>query len=145
MTTFKSPDLMTKNRHMGAYGNGTISWGSVSPIAGGNGDVYYITIIPGGTELTGLRIVNDDLDTGSGMSGTIGYMPVNAADGPVAVPDYFSATGTFLTAAGMKECVFYPIKFEFPVIVTITLTAAATGFATGKVTAIATGIAAGRK
>lgn len=144
MATFKAVDLNTKPRMMGAEGNGLVIWGSVSPTAGASGDVYYPVRIPAGMLITQLDIVNDDLDTGgTAMSAKIGYEPVNSADGPAAVTDYFSATNTFLTAAGRKSCAFQPIKFEKDVYITLTLTVAATTFATGAVTAIATGQAEG--
>lgn len=146
MASFNAADLNTKARFMGGYGNGVIVFGTVSPTAGASGDVYRPTRIPAGMLVTDLDIVNDDLDTGgTSMSAKIGYEPVNAADGPVAVDDYFSATATFLTAAGRKTCTFQPIKFEKDVNITLTLTVAATTFATGKVTAIAKGQAEGVK
>jgi len=144
MATFKAVDLNTKSRMMGGYGNGLVIYGSVSPTAGASGDVYYPTRIPAGMVITQLDIVNDDLDTGgTAMSASIGYEPVNATDGPTANTTYFSATATFLTATGRKSCVFQPIKFEKDVYITLTLTVAATTFATGAVTAIATGQAEG--
>jgi len=144
MATFNAPDLTSKARFMGGYGNGVVVFGTVTPTAGANGDVYRPVIIPAGMLVTDLDIVNDDLDTGSALSGKIGYAPVNA-DGPTAVDDYFSATSTFMTAAGRKVCAFQPIKFEKDVFVTVTMTVAATTFASGKVTAIAKGQAEGVK
>jgi hypothetical protein len=144
MATFNAPDLTSKARFMGGYGNGVVVFGTVTPTAGANGDVYRPVIIPAGMLVTDLDIVNDDLDTGSALSGKIGYAPVNA-DGPTAVDDYFSTTSTFMTAAGRKVCAFQPIKFEKDVFVTVTMTVAATTFASGKVTAIAKGQAEGIK
>lgn len=145
MATFSAADLNTKARHMGGYGNAVVTFGTVTPTAGAAADVYRPVRIPAGMYLTGLDIVNDDLDTGAtAMSAKIGYAPVDS-DGPTADDDYFSATATFLTAAGRKVCVFQPIKFEKDVYVTLTLTVAATTFASGNVTAIATGIGEGIK
>jgi hypothetical protein len=146
MASFNATDLNTKARPMGASGNGLVIYGSVTPTAGASGDVYRPTRIPAGMLITQLDINNDDLDTGgTAMSASIGYEPVNAADGPTANATYFSATGTFLTAAGRKSCVFLPIKFEKDVYITLTLTVSATTFASGVVTAIATGQAEGIK
>jgi hypothetical protein len=145
MATYKAADLMTKPRHMGGYGNGTISWGSVTPTAAASGDVMYPTVIPAGTEVTGLSIINDQIDSSTGLSTKVGYMPVNAADGPVMVDDYFSATKTTLRTAGRTECAFQPIKFEKDVFVILTNTAAATTYVSGKVTVVVLGIAAGIK
>lgn len=144
-STYSAVDLNSKARHMGGYGNAVVVTGSVTPITGGVGDVYRPVRIPAGMLLTGLAIVNADLDSGAGaISGKIGYAPVDA-DGPAAVDDYFGATTTFLNAAGRKECVFQPIKFEKDVFITITLTIAASTFAAGAVTAIASGIGEGVK
>lgn len=146
MASFNAPDLNSKPRHLGGYGNGVVIYGSVTPTAGALADVYRPVRIPAGMLVTHLDIVNDDLDTGgTAMSAKIGYEPVNAADGPTASDAYFSATATFLTAAGRKVCVFQPIKFEKDVFITLTLTVAATTFAAGAVTAIATGQAEGIK
>lgn len=146
MTIHKAADLLSKPRHMGEFGNLAMVWGSVTPAAGALADVYQPVVIPAGMEVTDVDIVSDDLDTGgTAMAATIGYAPVNAADGPVAVDDYFSAAGTFLTAAGRKVCAFQPIKFEKPVFLTLTLTVAATTFAAGKVTAIVKGDGLGVK
>lgn len=146
MASFNAPDLNTKARMMGNSGNGLVIFGSVTPTAGASGDVYRPTRIPAGMLVTQLDIVNDDLDTGgTAMSAKVGYEPVNAADGPTASDAYFSATNTFLTAAGRRSFVFQPIKFEKDVFITLTLTVAATTFAAGAVTAIAVGQAEGIK
>jgi len=145
MATFSAVDLNTKPRFMGGYGNAVITYGSVTPTAGALADVYQPLRIPAGMLVTDLDIVNADLDTGgTAMSAKIGYAPVDS-DGPTADDDYFSATATFLTAAGRKVCAFQPIKFEKDVYITLTLTVAATTFASGVVTAIAKGQAEGVK
>lgn len=133
---------------MGGYGNTTVVYGSVTPTAGAVGDIYRSVIIPAGTDVTDVDIVNDDLD--ANVSPTIackvGYAPLNAADGPAAVDDYFATAGkTFLNTAGRTSLAFQPVKFEKPVFLTITLSASAATFAAGKVTAIVKGDAAGVK
>lgn len=147
MATFNSPDLGTKPRHMGGYGNLAGVWGTVTPTAGALADVYIPVVIPAGLEVWDVDILFDDLDTGATTFAVkIGYAPVNAADGPVAVDDYFSAASTFLSgAAGRKQCVFQPIKFEKPVYLTLIVTVAATTFAAGKVTALIKGDGLGIK
>jgi len=50
-----------------------------------------------------------------------------------------------MTAVGRKVCAFQPIKFEKDVYVILTMTAAATTFASGKVTAVVRGQAEGVK
>lgn len=146
MATFSATDLNTKARFMGGYGNGVIVYGTVAPTAGALADVYKPVVIPAGMDLTDLEIVNDDLDTGgTAFAVKVGYAPLNASDGPEADDDYFTAASTFLSAAGRKVCAFQPIKFEYPVVVTLTVTTAATTFASGDVTVIAKGVAEGRK
>ena len=144
MATFSATDLNTKARFMGGYGNAVIVYGSVTPTAGALADVYRPLRIPAGMLVTDLDIVNDKLDTGSAISAKIGYAPVDS-DGPAASDAYFSATSTFLATAGRKVCAFQPIKFEKDVYITLTLTAAATTFASGAATAIAKGQAEGVK
>lgn len=145
MATFSAVDLNTKARHMGGHGNTVTVYGSVSPTAGALADVYKPVRIPAGIAVTGIRIVNDDL-AASALAVKIGYEPVNAADGPTADDDYFSAAGnTLLLTAGTTQLAFQPIKFEKDVNVTITVTTAAVTFATGAVTAIVTGDGIGIK
>jgi hypothetical protein len=146
MATYNAPDLLSKPRHMGEFGNITGVQGSVTPAGGLLADVYTPVLIPAGLEVWDVSIVNDDLDSGgTSMAASVGYTPVNAADGPTANATYFSAASTFLTAAGRKECAFQPIKFEKPVFLTITLTVAATTFVAGKVTALVKGDGLGIK
>ena len=148
MATFNATDLNSKIRHMGAYGNATVTWGSVTPTTGVSGDIYRPMIIPAGVEVTDVDIVNDDLDSNAAptIACKVGYAPLNPADGPAAVDDYFAAAGkTFLNAVGRTSLAFQPIKFEKPVYLIVTLTASATTFASGKVTAIVKGDAAGIK
>ncbi len=137
MATFDAADLGTKPRHLGRYGNGTVVWGSVSPTAGALNDVYRPLIIPGGLEVTEIRINFPDMDTGgTTFAVKIGYAPVDADAGPTADDDYFSAATTVLTGTtGSLWLTFDPIKFEKPVFLTFTVSVAATAFATGKIVA----------
>lgn len=145
MATFSATDLMSKARHVGGYGNTVTVYGSVTPTAGAAADVYRPTVIPAGVDVTDMDVVNSKLDTGTALAVKIGYAPVNAADGPAAVDDYFSTAKTLLTAAGRTSLAFHPIKFEKPVFVTMTVTVAATTFAAGKITAIVKGDGEGVK
>jgi hypothetical protein len=148
MATFNAPDLITKNRYMGGYGNAVVVYGSVTPTAGTVGDVYRPVIIPAGLDVTDIDIVNDDLD--SNVSPTIacriGFTPVNANEGPTADDAYFSASGNVLfRSAGRTTLAFQPLKFERPVFLTITITATAATFIAGRVTAIVKGDGIGIK
>lgn len=147
MATFNAPDLISKARHMGEFGNAVVVWGAVTPTAGALADVYRPVIIPGGLEVTGIDINFPDMDTGgTAFAVKIGYFPLNADDGPAADDDYFQAANTFLSgAAGQRRLVFDPIKFERPVVLTFTVTVAATTFASGKIVAIVYGDGLGIK
>ena len=147
MATFKANDL-NRDRFMGGYGNGWVGFGTVTPTAGASGDIYYPMLIPAGVMVTDVDIVNDDLDSNGTptIACKAGYSPVNSADGPTAVDDYFAAAGkTFLNAAGRTSLAFQPIKFDKPVYLIVTLTAAAATFTSGKVTSIVKGDALGVK
>lgn len=145
MATYNATNLMTRPAHMGEFGNAVVTYGSVTPGGGALNDVYKLVLIPGGWDVTDVDIVYPDLDTGSAMAVSVGYMPVNAADGPTAVPAYFQAANTFVSGtAGKRSLAFKPIKFEFPVFLTMTVTTAATTFAAGEVTAIVKGDGIGR-
>lgn len=146
MATFNAPDLGTKARHMGEFGNCVVVQGSVTPTSGALGDVYRPLVIPGGLEVTDVDINYPDMDTGAAMAVKIGFSPVNAADGPTADDAYFSAANTFISGtAGRFRCAFKPLKFERPVFLIITVTAAATTFASGELTAIVKGDGLGIK
>lgn len=146
MATFSATDLATKPMPMGGYGNAAKVWGSVTPTAGALADVYKPVRIPAGMTVTGLEINNADLDTGgTAFAVKIGYAPVNSSDGPTADDDYFSTATTFLSAASLTRFRFTPLKFEYDVDVTLTVTTAATTFASGAVVAYVDGEATGRK
>jgi hypothetical protein len=145
MATYNAVNLMSKPRHMGEFGNGVVTWGSLTPGGGALNDVYKLVVIPAGWEVTDVDIVYPDLDTGSAMAVSVGYAPVNAADGPTAAPAYFQAANTFVSGtAGRRSLAFKPIKFEQPVFLTMTVTTAATTFAAGEVIGIVKGDGVGR-
>ena len=146
MATFSAADLNSKAMPMGGYGNAAMVFGTVTPSSGALASVYRPVRIPAGMTVTGLRIHNADLDTGgTAFAVKIGYTPVSAAEGPEADDDYFSAAVTHLSAAGLNDYRFDPIKFEKDVYVDLTVTVPATAFAVGKITAIVTGEATGIK
>ncbi|SFH29455.1 hypothetical protein SAMN05216299_105145 [Nitrosospira sp. Nsp14] len=146
MATHSAPDLNTKALPMGGYGNAAIVFGSVTPTSGALASVYRPVRIPAGMTVTGLKINNDDLDTGgTAFAVKIGYSPVSPADGPVGDDDYFSAGTTILSAANLTDLRFDPIKFEKDVYVDFTVTLAAATFTSGDIIAIVTGDATGVK
>lgn len=144
MATHSAADLNTKPIPMGGYGNAAIVWGSVTPSSGALASVYRPVRIPAGMTVTGLRIHNPDMDTGgTAYAVKIGFTPVDSAAGPTADDDYFSTAVTHLSAVGDNVYRFDPIKFEKDVYLDLTVTVAATTFASGAITAIVTGEATG--
>lgn len=148
MAIFNAPDLHTKPRHMGGYGNAVVVHGSVTPAGGAAGDVYRPLIIPAGLDVTDIDIINDDLDNNitPTIACKVGYSPVNLGNGLTTDDAYFASAGrNFLQSGGRTPLAFQPIKFEQPVFLIITLTASAANFIPGKVTAIIKGDGIGVK
>jgi hypothetical protein len=131
---------------MGGYGNAAMVYGSVTPTSGAFASVYRPVRIPAGMTVAGVKINNDDLDTGgTSFAVKIGYTPVDFVAGPPANDAYFSGATTILSAPNLTDLRFPPIKFEKDVYVDLTVTIAATTFAAGVITAIVTGDATGVK
>jgi hypothetical protein len=131
---------------MGGYGNAAMVYGSVTPTSGALASVYRPVRIPAGMTVTGLKINNDDLDTGgTSFAVKIGYTPVDSVAGPQANDAYFSGATTILSAPNLTDLRFPPLKFEKDVYVDLTVTAAAATFAAGAITAIVSGDATGVK
>jgi hypothetical protein len=146
MATHSAPDLNTKPLPMGGYGNAAMVYGSVTPTSGALASVYRPVRIPAGMTVTGLKINNDDLDTGgTSFAVKIGYTPVDSVAGPQANDAYFSGATTILSAPNLTDLRFPPLKFEKDVYVDLTVTAAAATFAAGAITAIVSGDATGVK
>lgn len=146
MAIHSAADLNTQPLPMGGYGNAAMVYGSVTPASGALASVYRPVRIPAGMTVTGLKINNDDLDSGgTSFAVKIGYTPVSVADGPTASDAYFSAATTILSGANLTDLRFDPIKFEKDVYVDLTVTTAATTFTSGEIIAIVTGEATGVK
>jgi hypothetical protein len=146
MATHSAADLNTKAIPMGGYGNAAIVWGAVTPSSGAAASVYRLVRIPAGMTVTGVRVHNPDMDTGgTAFAVKAGYTPVDSVAGPTADDDYFSAAVTHLSAVGDNVYRFPPIKFEKDVFLDLTVTVAATTYASGEITAIVTGEATGIK
>lgn len=89
--------------------------------------------IPGGLRVTRVRLIFDDLDSGTALVFSVGYRPVNTASSLAANATYFAAAGqTTGQAGGALECTFKPIKFEEDVYLTITVGTGGAGSNTGK-------------
>ena len=91
-------------------------------------DVVVCIDVPAGVRLETLRFYGGDFDTGTTLTASMGYrtkLPGGTATSATA----FSTDATTLRAAttSWQELVFVPIKFDEPVQIIVTVTAAATG------------------
>lgn len=108
-------------------------------------DVVVLMDVPAGVRLETLRFYGGDFDTGTTLQFSLGYrtkLPGGTATSAAA----FGSALTTLQAAttAWQERVFEPIKFDEPVQIVITVTAAATGVSgTPSVYAQATGAMVG--
>lgn len=146
MTQYAATDIGNKPIHESSFGNAVIYEGNVTPTGGTSGDVYRVLRIPGGTRITSLKVVSEDLDSaGPSIACKVGYTPVNSSDGPTADDDYwFPTASTLLQSAAVTDSKSHPISFDYDVYVDITLTASAATFASGKISVIAQGFGIGR-
>lgn len=143
---------LNKNVFMQAFGNAVVADGSVAlsaaPLAG---DVIRIARINAGTRVVMVVTGNGDLDAHATVptaAVSLGYAPVDAADGPAAAPAYFGAAGDALLQSvnnGKLYANFAPITFDKDVYLTMTVGVAAATFAAGSIFATAIGDARGVK
>jgi len=134
MTQFKSakfaaPKMMT-NDGCAVFINDSLAI-AIAPVVS---DTYDF-LLPKGFELSYLRILATDMDTGTpALAFSIGYAPV-ASGGPTADTTYFKAAGAIGQAAGGFDCDFIPIAFEEDMYLRLTCTTIAATFAVGTVRA----------
>lgn len=139
----KDSDFIKDAPYHGEEGNCSVWYGYYNKAGVLNGDVLRLCVIPAGAYVTDMDLVFDD--TGTGVTAKLGYSPVNSADGPAAVDDYWLAAGQDLaTAAGRLRSASQPIRFEFDVYVVLTV-AGANFTGSPKVTAVAKGEYQGTK
>lgn len=114
MATYSAADLLTKNRHLGQYGEVNIPEGKVTPSSAVvTADVLRLCIIPAGTEVQAIMLANGSM--GGPAPADIGYSPVDGSN-PAANSTYFASAVALGTAsAGTLLANFDPIKFEFDV------------------------------
>lgn len=122
MTTLSFKQLPNKVPFAGEEGNLSV-WHAKEAIAANSGDVIRMGVIPAGVIVTDMDLVFDD--TGTSVTGKLGYQPVNSSDGPSAVDDYWLAAGQNLaSAAGRLVSTSHEIQFEYPVYVILTVAGA---------------------
>lgn len=142
---------LNANVFMQAFGDGDAISGTIALAANPTAaDVIRVMRIPAGNNVKALLLGNAGLDSNGSKTlvVSIGYAPVDAADGPAAVADYFSAAGDAVlkTAnAGKLYCNFAPITFEKDVYLTMTVGTASATFAAGSIYATALATARGVK
>jgi len=136
MPTLDSDSLKSTPFH-GEQGNGSLWRGFYNKAGVLNGDIIRLAKIPAGALVADMDLVFED--TGTGVTGKLGYEPIDSADGPTADDDYWFAAGQDLaTAAGRIRSASFPIRFDFGVYVILTV-AGANFTGAPKVEAIAKG------
>jgi len=131
MANSTAVDIASRVTHgNGAYGDAAIHQASLKPASAAINEIFTVVRIPAGTRVDRLCIENDEIDSGTdALRVKVGYTPVNAAEGPAAVTDYWGSALTTLNAAGVAWLKGKPIVFEFAVDLIITVTTAANAFA----------------
>jgi hypothetical protein len=91
-------------------------------------DVIVCIEVPAGTRLETLRFYGGDFDTGTTLTASMGYR-TKLPGGTATLATAFSTDATTLRAAttAWQELVFEPVKFNEPVQIIVTVSAAATG------------------
>lgn len=122
----KDSDFIKSQPFHGEQGNCSVWYGEYAKASVGIGDVLRMCVIPAGAVVDDMKFVFDDC--GTGMTAKVGYSPVNSADGPSAVDDYWATGVDIATAAGVNRSSAHRIRFDFDVYVIVTIaTAAFTG------------------
>ncbi len=146
MATQAATDLTTKPRVGGEWGTINKVKGAVAlPSNWANADVIRPCIIPAGMEVDAIELALPAALCAAAGNVSVGYTPVNSADGSLAASaNYFSAGGN-LTAPfaaatnSLRLKAFAPIKFEQDVFLDITVQSAPTTPAAGSLYAAAEG------
>mgnify|MGYP001589556940 CR=1 FL=1 len=125
MANKDATDLLTKQKHMGQYGDAVIAYGQVTVASTADNDVIRPCVIPAGTMVHAILIGNGDFDTGTPeIVCNVGYSPVNSTDGPAESAAYFAPAGQTILQSlneGKLFCNFAPIKFEYDVYLIVTV------------------------
>lgn len=149
MPTFDAVDLNTRSiLGDGPYGNVSGDSAKIVTTQFTNGDILRLCRIPAGTRVDAILIGNDDLDSNGAPTAAnkLGYTPVNSADGPAAVDNYWAAAGqTWMQAAGTRVVMADPITFDYDVYLILTATASSATFAAGTIRALVLGERVGTK
>ena len=91
-------------------------------------DVVVLMDVPAGVRLETLRFYNGDMDTGTTLQISLGYRTKLPGGTQTAATAFGSALTTLQAATtAWQERVFEPVKFDEPVQIIATVSAAATG------------------
>ena len=74
-------------------------------------DIVYFALIPAGSIVDTIRYVWGDL--GTGVTGSIGFTPVDPGDGPTEDLVYWASAVDMATAAGEAVSVAAPLRFDY--------------------------------
>lgn len=123
MTTLVGDGMKDQPYH-GDDGNCSVWYGEYAKASVANGDIIEMGVIPAGAKVTDMDLVFDDC--GTNVTAKLGYSPVNSADGPSSVDDYWFAAGQDIaTAAGRIRSASHAKRFEYDVKVILTIGGAA--------------------
>lgn len=122
-------NLNNRQMHESSFGNAVVEYDEYVTSALANGDVVRMIRVPGGSRILNVELITDQVDSNGAPTVTCkaGYAPVNSADGPAAVDDYFLAAGsTILRTAGttVTPSKARPLKIAYDIFITMTITAA---------------------
>lgn len=145
MPTFRGA-LIAQSHATNECGNTWHDVNKVTPTAAlAVGDVVVLESVPAGVLLTNLETFNGDFDTGTTLTYNLGYR-TTLPGGSATNLTYFGTGLTALRAAVTAYAgqTFEPVKFNEPVEIVVTVTAAATGVSgSPSINSRATGIVLG--
>ena len=138
----READGLKQAPYHGDEGNKSLWYGEFAKSGVAQNDLIRMCVIPAGSFVTDMDFIFDDC--GTTVTCDVGYEPVNSADGPSAVEDFWLAAVAVATAAGRSRSAAHAIRFEYDVYVTVKAEAA--GF-TGspKIAVVASGEYQGTK
>jgi len=151
LANIDAADLNTGNVFMHSHGNALRVCGQAAVgTAPAENDLIRLCRIPAGAVIDEVAVANTDMDTHGTptLAVSVGFEPVDSAEGPTADHAYFAASGqTILQAAndGKVYRKFTPKKFEKDVYLVAKVTATAATFAAGTLYATASGRVEGIK
>src|SRR3972149_5761863 len=118
----READGLKQAPYHGDEGNKSLWYGEFAKSGVAQNDLIRMCVIPAGSFVTDMDFIFDDC--GTTVTCDVGYEPVNSADGPSAVEDFWLAAVAVATAAGRSRSAAHAIRFEYDVYVTVKAEAA---------------------